>query len=1327
MVAKRCAVDTADLPLSKQRVLAQVAAGAESVSAADGAQAGRAPVGRAPAGGKGPQAGGKGPQGPKPQLLVSAQLPAQAALPGGLAATHKVLDKAAAARQQEQQEGEARQVHYSAVQAQLWGVAAATAAKVAQQMPANYPEEYAPQPQVPAQKQFRAPQPQVPAQKQFRAQTGVLAQAQAQAQTQLPTQVPAPAPTQKQKQRAVLHLRSKGIVVDENTDNNTLVAALLEMDRAVAADAQRKQNDEDDARFAAHESLRVLLVAQEKTANNKKEEADKAELMAWKACSNAGRAAHDAKFAWRDFDILFQAWIEEWEHGGEVTLEMCRLRPDGEGWVARHREAREKRMATRASKESAGQHWVEAQEGLLAATADADAAASKLASFDTAVEQFWEVPEPLDPLSFADSMAGAAASSAGALLEAARLSTMAAAGQAAEQRADEADRALDHGSLASGAERAHSSNAATVGATSGDSGGGGGPAVALMSDSEDSDDDALLSASCAAAEQHVTAGATAAQASVAGQVGEAAGTQARPVIGCAPPPALVSDSLAQKAADKRKAEAARVRAYRAGLKATDVAAGVNATLLPRRTAEVQGLLLRHEMIFEGQQFSNLAALDMAAREVANATGNSIFCHIENATAMFATLGSDIYWLHSRSTEARRRRAEAKHVSGEGGVTSSDEEDSEQRGQDELGAAMGDGKLGEDDSPGCKHMRIIAKRTRPGAGTWTIAEWTEPTLGVTARFKSITLESAYTYETLGALLRAHVALCDDDQLSARAIKAHLVDWVNEDTSLRPDEWASRICTCAVHQRFGNPADNIGRLPAIALSLREQGHKVEVAWCDGERVMANLVAVFEAEHGREYKSAQETAAKRGFKGNLELLPKGKYPARTPWGPQNEEETRAHLADLNKTATAPGRRFLESLFWAPFQSIKDAPAHLRFVGADACHMSDKGDPYTLFSLLGLTSNKNTVVWAYAWINTNERTESWRAVLKFVKTNYPSFLSQDAAFVMVADGDKGLRSAWRLELAPDGVGFFLCAKHRAATMTGTGSQSLYSELVRMPTLALLENALLSGEPALQEAVRAVPFEEQFIVSRVRGGRFTTYGRSTTQFVEGDNKCIRTMRHLDPVTGLLWALEREEFRTARNQQAAVKRAELGRANGGVFLLTPVVVDHHNVLKTLESQAGLTYKTKVTLVEGRDGHDGVYEVASKTIGFSAPRETATYQVSIGRALEMPGSKEVYRCVGCACGQVMRDALPCKHVAFIMTNLGLPLVETFAPCWRSSTWRSQYQHASPVTPSHNQLPNFTSDASCFLAFAAPPKRGRPKSTRRRKSAQELARKAGKAMG
>jgi hypothetical protein len=112
-----------------------------------------------------------------------------------------------------------------------------------------------------------------------------------------------------------------------------------------------------------------------------------------------------------------------------------------------------------------------------------------------------------------------------------------------------------------------------------------------------------------------------------------------------------------------------------------------------------------------------------------------------------------------------------------------------------------------------------------------------------------------------------------------------------------------------------------------------------------------------------------------------------------------------------------------------------------------------------------------------------------------------KDARFVMVADGDKGLRSAWRLELEQEGVGFFLCAKHRAATMTGKGSQSLYSALVEKPTQALLQSALLSGELSLQAAVAVFPHEEQFIAARVRDGRYSTYGRSTTQFVEGGSR----------------------------------------------------------------------------------------------------------------------------------------------------------------------------------------------------------------------------------
>ena len=214
-------------------------------------------------------------------------------------------------------------------------------------------------------------------------------------------------------------------------------------------------------------------------------------------------------------------------------------------------------------------------------------------------------------------------------------------------------------------------------------------------------------------------------------------------------------------------------------------------------------------------------------------------------------------------------------------------------------------------------------------------------------------------------------------------------------------------------------------------------------------------------------------------------------------------------------------------------------------------------------------------------------------------------------------------------------------------------------------------------------------------------------------------MRHLDPVTGLLWALEREQRRALSNGQAAVERYTLGRLLGGGHLLTPAVEVHYNRLQALESHAGLTHTTRVEIVEGLDGRDGVYDVQSKTIGQgSIPMAAATYRVTISRALQ--AGNEVYRCVDCECGLVMRDALPCKHVAYVATKARLPLVEMFLPCWRSSTWRSQYLAESPVPPSHSQLRNFTSNANLFLAFAAPPKRGRPTSTRRHMSAQELAR-------
>lgn len=186
-----------------------------------------------------------------------------------------------------------------------------------------------------------------------------------------------------------------------------------------------------------------------------------------------------------------------------------------------------------------------------------------------------------------------------------------------------------------------------------------------------------------------------------------------------------------------------------------------------------------------------------------------------------------------------------------------------------------------------------------------------------------------------------------------------------------------------------------------------------------------------------------------------------------------------------------------------------------------------------------------------------------------------------------------------------------------------------------------------------------------------------------------------------------------------MERFTIGQRHGGVCRLTPAVADHFQRLQNLESQAGLTHTTLVTLIEGRDGHDGVYNVTSSTSGQgSVSLVKADYRVTISRAREV--CNEVYRVVDCECGLVMRDALPCKHVAYVARLARLSLVEMFLPCWRSSTWRSQYLAESPVPPSHSQLRNFPYDADLFLAFAAPPKRGRPTATRRKKSSQELAR-------
>ena len=636
-------------------------------------------------------------------------------------------------------------------------------------------------------------------------------------------------------------------------------------------------------------------------------------------------------------------------------------------------------------------------------------------------------------------------------------------------------------------------------ASSGGHGGRGGRAGGSLC----GDDDEILLAASQAFEAGQGTGGVRNDADTVGTAASGNATSSTSVGGGRASGSLSDDDDVR--AQEAKAQRARAaRAARAARKATDAAAEVDGTCLPRRTLEVQDLLVQERLIRAGQVYPSVASLEMAAREVANATGNAFFCHIDSATASFGTLGGDIWQQHSRSAEAKHRRTVSNTelgtgALGKGDMASSDEEENEENelhGQNEMGVTAGDDKLGCDN--GGTHMRIIAKRTAPGAPTWKVTEFTQPSVGVTSRFKaSGILECAYTSETLGALLRDYVALADEDGLSARAIKAVLKEWLNEDTTERPDEWASRICICAVHQRFGKPADNIGRLPALAESLRKEGHVVNIAWCDGERVVRSLMAVLEAEHDRSFNSAQQVARDR-FDGDVTRLDKRKFPITAQWGPGNEADVRAEWANLIKTATSPGRQYLESLFWAPARAVKNAHAMLRFVGADACHLSDKGDAYTLFSLLGLTSNNNTVVWAYAWLNTNERTESWQAVLQFVKTNYPSMVGKDARFVMVADGDKGLRAAWRLELEEAGVGFFLCAKHRAATMTGKGSQSLYSALVQSPTQALLESTLHSGEPSLQAAVAAFPHEEQFISARVRDGRYSTFGRSTTQFVEG-------------------------------------------------------------------------------------------------------------------------------------------------------------------------------------------------------------------------------------
>ena len=352
---------------------------------------------------------------------------------------------------------------------------------------------------------------------------------------------------------------------------------------------------------------------------------------------------------------------------------------------------------------------------------------------------------------------------------------------------------------------------------------------------------------------------------------------------------------------------------------------------------------------------------------------------------------------------------------------------------------------------------------------------------------------------------------------------------------------------------------------------------------------------------------------------------------------DEAIQHVTALHSDST-----FLVGYVFVPEHGPRMFDTLRPCLAADAAHMKLKEDTGTVFGVWAQDANKHMICLSLMVVFDTENKRTWDRMLQTIKTHYPSLDVAGTAAAIIADGDKGLKSAFDERMQH--CKLFLCAHHKAGGVKKAKGVNkpedvdLFWKAVKATTLGKLEDILSRMSQPAQEYLRATDSSQLYLVHM--DGK--TGGKSSSQLAETGNSVLERMREQQLGVGLLQFLGEE---MSRLEGIAVK---VRGADHTTDALPP------NLRKDLDDRVTYNNARGWNLTVAFGGDDSAATVTSRD------DPTKSYTLFL------------HKPHGCSCGSSRVLAKPCKHEIFAARTANVDPASLYSPFDQVAAWKRTYE-------------------------------------------------------
>lgn len=258
--------------------------------------------------------------------------------------------------------------------------------------------------------------------------------------------------------------------------------------------------------------------------------------------------------------------------------------------------------------------------------------------------------------------------------------------------------------------------------------------------------------------------------------------------------------------------------------------------------------------------------------------------------------------------------------------------------------------------------------------------------------------AYTSKDMSIVLASHPGVSQMNMAEVLGVIQPYVHFVPSSNFL------SRVRSHALHAVYGKPADNIQLVQGLKERLAQSGSVFDYTTIDGTAMAQVVMDVARSEYTSKRREALAVP-------ESERTPVQDLAAR-PWlNYGSQESPMFEFLAANEVLLAKisgfgsNAKFVTEFFFAPHESLSQAPTLLKVLSMDAADCKGVGNQCVLFSISGLSSNGDWVPLVYCWLSLTESETSWKKVLEFLKSAY-SNMDWDSFSVLI-DADKGMEGA--------------------------------------------------------------------------------------------------------------------------------------------------------------------------------------------------------------------------------------------------------------------------------------------------------------------------------